>query len=118
MTIRYTAAELTALVQAAAGEGLIKVAQRVRGVTEPLTPLEYGDLRSSLTVVPDTAREAAIDLESAVVSDLPYAVRQHEDLDYRHDDGEAKYLEKGTARTKPEIEAIMGKPARQLFGGS
>lgn len=98
----FNPADLAARMRAAAVEGLTLAAERVRAITVPRTPLEEGDLRSSLTVIP-----AGDDLQSAVVSDAPYAVTQHEDLDLRHDDGENKYLEKATVDAIPEVQAIM-----------
>jgi hypothetical protein len=105
-------AALVAAVRAAAVDGLNLSAERVRAVAVPRTPLEYGDLRSSLTVVPATEG----DLESAVVSDLPYAVRQHEDLSLRHDDGQAKYLESAALESVGEIEQIMAGALRRHLG--
>jgi len=107
-----SAAEMVAAVRTAAAEGLTLAAERVRAVAVPRTPLEYGDLRDSLTVVP--ADEAS--LESAVVSDLPYAVRQHEDLSLRHDDGQAKYLESAALDSRAEVEQIVAGTVRRRLG--
>lgn len=96
------AAQLAARMRAAAIEGLTLSAERVRAVTVPRAPLEEGDMRSSLTVVP-----ADDDLQAAVVSDSPYAVIQHERLDFYHDDGEAKYLERGTLASVSDVQRIM-----------
>lgn len=107
-----TAAEMEAAARAALAEGLSLAAERVRAVAVPRTPLEYGDLRSSLTVVPATER----DLASAVVSDLPYAVKQHEDLSLRHDDGQAKYLESAALDSARDVEQIVAGAVRRKLG--
>ena len=110
----FDAAALIRQVTEAAAEGLTLAAERVRGVALPRTPLEYGDLRSSLNVVPARPDQ----LEAAVVSDLPYAVRQHEDLSLRHDDGQAKYLESATVDSIDEVSAIMAAAARRHLDGT
>jgi len=106
-----SAAQLVARVTAGAVDGLNLSAHRVQAVAVPLTPKEYGDLRDSLAVVPATADA----LESAVVSDSPYAVRQHEELTWRHDDGEAKYLEKATLRSVQDVERIMAAAVQRAL---
>lgn len=108
-----SAADLTAAVRDAAVEGLNLAAERVRAVAVPRTPLEYGDLRSAHTVVPATPDH----LESAVVNDLEYAVKQHEDLTLRHDDGQAKYLESAAIESAAEIEQLMAAALRRRLGG-
>lgn len=107
-----SADQIIALAREAAVEGLNLSAERVRAVAVPLTPLEYGDLRSSLTV--DPATEA--DLESAVTSDLEYAVYVHEDLAARHDDGQAKFLEEAARQSAGEVEQIMGAALARRLG--
>ncbi|MDE0571882.1 hypothetical protein ON058_00440 [Demequina sp. B12] len=92
MTIFHTADDLIAAMTEAAETGLNRVAHEVAGVAVDRAPLRDGDLRSSLTPIP-THHIHADQPTSAVGSDLPYAVRQHEDLSYRHDDGQAKFLE-------------------------
>lgn len=100
-------------VRSAAAVGLTLAAERVRAVAVPRTPLEYGDLRSSLQVSPASPD----DLTSSVSSDLPYAARQHEDLSLRHDDGQAKYLESAALDSRPEVEALIAAAARRALGG-
>lgn len=112
MTSDMSAADLTAAVQAAAVAGLNLAAERVRAVAVPRTPFEYGDLSSSLTVVEATSS----DLTSAVVSDLPYAVRQHEDMSLHHDDGQAKYLETAALDSISDVERIMAAALQRHLG--
>lgn len=95
----------------AAAAGLTLAAEYVQAIAVPLTPLDLGDLRSSLTVVP--ADET--DLESAVVSDSPYAVAQHENLAYRHHDGQAKFLEVATTSSKAAVRALMVQAAKEAL---
>jgi len=107
-----SAAQLTALVREGAAEGLTLAAERVRAVAVPLTPFEYGDLRSGHTVDPATPE----DLESAVVNDVSYAIYVHEDLTARHPVGQAKFLEKATLDSRAEVEQIMAAAIRRRLG--
>lgn len=111
MTV-MSAARMKALVREGLAEGLNTSAELVRGRSVARTPLEYGDLRSSQTVVPATPDE----LESAVVSDLDYAVPVHENLTAYHDDGQAKFLESAALESRPDVEQIMAAAVRRKFG--
>jgi hypothetical protein len=103
------AAQIVALAREGLAEGLTTSAELVRGRSVARTPLEYGDLRSSQTVVPATEAE----LESAVVSDLDYAVPVHEDLNAYHDDGEAKFLERAVTESRDDIGDIIATSVRR-----
>ena len=96
-------------LRAGAAVGLNLIAHRTQAVAVPRTPLEYGDLRSSLVVSPAQAD----DLAASVSSDSPYAVPQHERLDYHHDDGEAKFLESAALETGQDAEALMANAVRR-----
>jgi len=109
------ASRLTQLIRSAAVDGVNLVAERTRAVATPLTPLEYGDLRSSLTVQQASEQESKI--EAAVSSDLPYAVRQHEDLSLRHDDGQAKFLEDASLQVAVgDADRIIAAAVRRRMG--
>lgn len=107
-----SAAEMKKLAREGIAEGLNLIAERHRAVATPKTPLEYGDLRSAHTVVPATPD----DLESAVVNDLPYAAKQHEDLSLRHDDGGPKFFEEASAEIEGEAQQIMAAAIRRKLG--
>lgn len=79
----------------AAGSHILQVAQSY-------VPHEDGVLERSGDV---TEPE---DGEVTVFFDTPYAVRQHEELDYQHDDGRtAKYLERPLNEEQGTISAII-----------
>lgn len=107
------AAKIMRQINEGLAEGLNTSGELIRGRSVARTPLEYGDLRSSQTVIPATPD----DLEAAVVSDLDYAVPVHEDLAAYHDDGEAKFLESATTESRQDIEQIMGTAVRRKLGG-
>src|SRR5690349_14901921 len=107
-----SADQIIAAAREAAAEGLTLAAEHVRGVAVPLTPLEYGDLRSGHTVVPATPDG----LEAAVTNDVEYAIYVHEDLTARHDDGQAKFLEEAALSSAREVEQIVGAAIRRRLG--
>lgn len=70
-------------------KGLELGAHHLLQTSRKLVPHEEGTLENSGKVSTDPARHQA-----AVSYDTEYAVRQHEEMDYAHDDGrQAKYLE-------------------------
>lgn len=69
-------------------------------------PKETGVLRNdSGTVVSGN--------EGVVHFDAPYAVRQHEEVGWNHQDGEAKYLENAVIATRPVVEAVLTEALRK-----
>lgn len=75
--------------RAGALKGLKVAAEHLLQKSRELVPHEEGTLERSGTVTVDEAN-----LRAAVSYDTPYAVRQHEELDWKHDEGrQAKYLE-------------------------
>lgn len=70
-------------------EGLQLAGQHLLQVSSGLVPHEEGDLERSGDTDEDRAAQAV-----SVFYDRPYAVVQHEDLTFKHDEGrQAKYLE-------------------------
>ncbi len=90
--------ELTALlkqmdpkVRAECRGALKTIVQSLKGASQRLAPIDTGDLRGSAYA---TTRDKSTGLEGEVGYPLPYAVRQHEEVGYRHPKGgQAKYLE-------------------------
>lgn len=97
------------VTDAGAADGLTKAAERLRALSVPLTPLDRGDLRSMTAVTPASPGN----LESKVTNSLPYAVRQHEELGYRHESGQAKYLEQPARESSAELGAIIAASIRR-----
>lgn len=80
---------VSAAINASAAAALNHAAELLRGDSQPLAPIDTGILRGSAQVTPATAGN----LTAHVSYDTPYAARQHEELGWRHDEGQAKYLE-------------------------
>lgn len=80
--------QASAIARQAGQMGLRKAAEHLRGVSQQLAPIDEGTLRNSAAVT--TVNPARV----AVSFNTPYAVKQHEELGYRHPKGgQAKYLE-------------------------
>jgi hypothetical protein len=75
--------------RAAANRGGKLATEHLLQASRTLVPLEEGTLERSGTASWDDS-----EMRGAVSYDTPYAVRQHEELKWRHDAGrQAKYLE-------------------------
>lgn len=91
------------MVTANAVRGLNQAAAFLQARTVPRTPKDTGELRNSLVIQPAEPGR----LYSAVGSNLAYAVRQHEELGYRHKHGEAKFLERTMHDQAPQLQRII-----------
>lgn len=80
-------------LRAAAADGLHDAAKRVLAAANRHVPTEHGDLeKSGIASVDDDALRAAVSYGRGLSA--AYAVREHEDMTLRHDDGRtAKWLE-------------------------
>ena len=109
VTTEWNGDIVKALLAANAPEALNHGAELLRGDSVPLAPIDRGPLRGSAQVTPASAGN----LTSHVSYDTPYAARQHEELDYHHDEGQAKYLEQplleNEAKYQAAIAARLGK---------
>jgi hypothetical protein len=101
-------AEVKALAHEALAEGLGLGAEHLLQVSRERVPLEEGTLeRSGVASVDEEA------LQAGVSYDTVYAVRQHEELDWRHDPGRtAKYLEAPMVEEHDTLVALVGAPLR------
>lgn len=98
--------------QRARRRALIKALEHLLGASRQLVPHEEGHLERSgrVTVLVEG-------LLGAVVYDQPYAVVQHERLDYQHDPGrQAKYLEQPMDTERPVMLALMAAEMRRASG--
>lgn len=99
--------EVEAALSASTMDGLELAGEHLLGVSSPLAPHEEGELERS----GDTDRDEDA-LQVSVFFDRPYAVRQHEDLTLRHDEGrQAKYLEQPMHEEADVMLAIVAKAA-------
>lgn len=94
-----------------ASEGLQKALEHTLAKANALVPLEEGTLMRSGKVTVDG-------LNGGISYDTPYAVRQHEQLDYRHAPGrQAKYLEQPMNSEREVMLQIMAVTLRDWLRG-
>ena len=111
--ISWDADDVAAKLAGATFEGLELAAEHLLEVSSERVPLEEGDLDRSGEVSSDRASGTV-----AVSYDRPYAVRQHEDMTLRHDEGRtAKYLEDPMHEEIDTMLALAARKARGPLGG-
>lgn len=94
-----------------AARGLLLAAEHVLGEAQQVVPLDESPLMQSGTASVDEAS-----LTGMVSYDTPYAVVQHERLDYRHAPGRtAKYLERPLNEARTEVAAIIAAQVRRAM---
>ncbi|MFD8948992.1 hypothetical protein ACFV0B_09085 [Streptomyces xanthophaeus] len=94
-------------------QGLRLSAEYILTKSRARVPIEEATLERSGTATVDEA-----DLKAAISYDTPYAVRQHEELTYRHDAGRtAKYLEGPMAEEADQAAAIIAAQLRRSLRG-
>lgn len=90
--------------------GTTKAAHRLQALSVPLAPIDTGALRESASVVP--ANDGQNLPEAALVFDTPYAAAQHENEQYHHDQGQAKYVEQPLTEHSAELQGIIAAEVR------
>ncbi|GAB3437482.1 hypothetical protein [Actinophytocola sediminis] len=109
--LRWYGHEADTRMRAGAVRGLRKAAEHVLGESRREVPLEEATLERS-----GVASVDAESLTAAVAYDTPYAVRQHEELDYQHDEGrKAKYLEDPLERESDTVGQIVQSEIRRAL---
>lgn len=99
--------------RAGAVRGLRIAAEHVLAESRKVVPIEEATLeRSGVATVDETH------LTAAVSYDTPYAIRQHEEMNYRHDAGRsAKYLERPLTEQADNVAAIIAAQLRRSLRG-
>lgn len=110
--INLEAAVDGARAQAARRRALILALEHLLGAARQITPIEEGTLeRSGRATVLVEGQLGAVSFST------PYAVVQHEALDYKHDPGRsAKYLEIPMSTERAVMLALMARELRREFG--
>ena len=102
-----------AAIIGASMDGMADAMEHVLGVATDHVPHEYGDLQNSgKATVDESSRMGAVSF------DTPYAVRQHEELTWRHNAGRtAKYLENAVNSERDTVAELIAGAARRKIGG-
>ena len=112
MTDSWKLPQVAGQARQAARQGLALGAEHLLTASQAQVPVDEGTLRRS--------GAASQDGDTAAVSyDTPYAVRQHEELGYRHPrGGKAKYLEDPLTQEQDTIRRIVSTQVRRAHGGT
>ncbi|WP_129307997.1 hypothetical protein [Streptomyces sp. L2] len=107
--LRFNAGPVRRELRTGAVRGLQLGAEHVLTKSQEVVPLDEGPLQNSGTTSVD-----ASSLTAAIAYDTPYAVRQHENLEYRHAPGRtAKYLETPLNASRAEVLALVAAQMRR-----
>ncbi|MFE7782038.1 hypothetical protein [Streptomyces nigrescens] len=111
--LRWNGGAIVGGTRAGAVRGLRISAEHVLAESRKRVPIEEATLERSGTATLDEPS-----LKAAIAYDTPYAVRQHEELNYRHDAGRtAKYLEGPLAEQADTVRAIIAAQLRRALRG-
>lgn len=95
----------------AAARGLAMALEHTLGEANKLVPLREGTLERS-------GKVTVVNLKGTISYDTPYAVRQHEELTWRHLPGrQAKYLETPMNTERDVMLQLMAVPLRRWLRG-
>lgn len=91
------------------------ITQDLKGKGQRLAPKDLGDLRGSAFA--EVQRTVFLKIAGTVGFTEPYALRQHEEMDYHHTDGQAKYLETPYKENVAKYTNDIGKAIKGAVGG-
>lgn len=105
-TIRWYGDRAKSVARAAATRAVGVCASDLQGASSAQAPIRTGDLRANCSV--SAVKQDAGAVSITVGYDLPYAIVQHERLDFRHPmGGKAKYLEDPFNQNKAKYERYI-----------
>ena len=111
--VEWNGPEIEALIEGASAAGLLLAAEHLLQVSRTEVPIEEATLERSGVASVDEG-----DLTAAVSYDTVYAVRQHEELTWRHDEGrKAKYLEDPMNNERDTLLELAAAPIQDALGG-
>lgn len=104
-TYRWNGEKIKQAIEEGALRGLKMAAEHLLKEARDLVPIDTAALERSGMAVVDVDK-----MEATVLFDTPYAVRQHEDMTYRHAPGrQAKYLEQPMITERDTMRKIIQK---------
>lgn len=109
--LRFNGSAATRQMREGAARGLLLGAEHVLQLSNEVVPLDESELQRSGTASVDSPS-----LTAMVSYDTPYAVAQHERMDYRHAPGRsAKYLEHSLNAAREDVAAIIAAQVRRAM---
>jgi len=113
-SLKWRGKEAVEIAKSAALGALQKCAADLQNKSSNQAPIDKGDLRANCSVSP--LQEEAGVFYYKVGYDLPYAIIQHERLDFNHPKGgKAKYLEDPYNENKRQYERYVKDAVRQAL---
>lgn len=117
MPVQWNGDEAARRIVTGAVKGLNKAATALQSESQSRVPVDSTDLRNSSATHDATPG----DLVSAVTYNTPYAVIQHERLDFQHPTdhnpgAQAKYLEGPAVELRHKLGEIVGAEIRREVG--
>ncbi|MEU8195234.1 hypothetical protein AB0C10_15785 [Microbispora amethystogenes] len=110
LNMKVSPSMLAAETRLVAASAIEDACQHVLNVSNMRVPIQEGHLEKSGDTVVDRT-----ELKGYIFYDQPYAVRQHEELDYRHAPGRtAKYLELAAQEEAGTVETIIATRLREI----
>ncbi|GAA1769938.1 hypothetical protein [Nonomuraea bangladeshensis] len=111
LDLHLNAAAFHEQTKTAAARVLKDAALHILQTANTRVPIQEGHLQNS----GDTAVDRN-EMRAYVTYNQPYAVAQHENLDWKHAPGrEAKYLETALEEEAPAVRALIAQQLKELF---
>mgnify|MGYP000645025530 CR=1 FL=1 len=95
-------------IEGANEQGLLQAALLIKREAQEKTPVDTGNLKNSAY----TDSEGGNNPAAVIGYQASYAPFVHEDLEARHDNGEAKFLEKAVNENQDRIPEIIRRRAK------
>jgi len=112
MTVKWYGEKAKAAERAGAARGLYLWAEHVLEEAVRIVPLQEGTLMRSGVASVDAGQ-----LSAAVSFSTPYAIVQHEGLDFQHPRGrQSKYLESPALASKAKGTALVAREIKRALG--
>ncbi|WP_375490226.1 hypothetical protein [uncultured Jatrophihabitans sp.] len=115
LSVRYTPPPVDARVLlAAAAAGAVKTgADLILDASQPLVPVDTGELKASGKVEMTGPHQARISYDATAPDGYPYGVRQHEDLQLQHPNGgQAHFLSQPMDTEAHAVMAVLAAALR------
>lgn len=108
--MKWYGPQVNAKARAAAIGGLATAGEHLLNMSRREVPVDRGDLKRSGRV--ELSEGGAV---LSIIFDQPYALRQHEELGYRHEQGKAKYLEDPLNANSAVMEQLIATAVRRAL---
>ena len=105
MSFKWYGDHIKTMIEIGVKQNLVKCGQDLQNKSANQAPKDTGDLRGNCAV--DTSN--LDNMQVRVGYNLSYALIQHEEMDYRHTDGKAKFLEDPFNENKEKYVKYCGE---------